>query len=77
MEQFSDLIHRRVIPVISNIRELGLRLRTNIYLFRFQWHSYIRILNLQSLNLVVTLYFKDVNLSQILIFFFSSHVITF
>jgi len=57
MEQFSDLIHRRVVSIVSNLHEFWFCLRTNAHLFCFQWRGYIRVLNLWSLNLVVTFYF--------------------
>ena len=77
VEKLNDLIHHRIVLVISILREYGLCLHTNVYRFRFQWRDYINILNLQSFNLMVTFGFWDLILSRILILFFSSYVILF
>ena len=77
MEQFNDLIHRRTVLVVSNLHELGFCLHTNVHLYSFHLHGYIKVLNLWSLNLAVAFCLRNVNLQQILILFFGSYIITF
>jgi len=59
--KFSDLIHRRVIPVVFDLHEFGLRLRTNMHLLSLHWRGYVRVLNLWYLNLVVAFRLWNVN----------------